>query len=429
MKLPSIFRRKALTEKLLSPVASSGGGGWFRILEPFAGAWQRNASLDHDTAATTPWVFACTTVIAGDISKLRPRVMKLAGGVWQQAPSPHIDRLMDRPNGIQTRNQFLESWILSKLLHGNTYVLKEHDNRGRIARLHVLDPSRVTPLVSESGSVFYDLAIDNLAGIQRQVVVPADDIIHDRWNTLFHPLVGLSPVVAANVAATQGHAISTASAAFFTNRARPGGLLVAPGKISEETAARLKAGFQESYAGDNAGKIAVVGDGLKFEALTANADESQLVEQLRWSGEIVAAVYHVPAYRVGAGQVPSAFSAIEALDAIYYSQCLQRLIEDLESCLDEGLGTGTGERVEFDLSGLLRMDSKTQAESLEASVRAGVMAPNEARRMLNLPPVTGGDTPYLQAQNYSLSSLARRELQPDPFNPNKELRPSGLIYK
>ncbi len=37
------------------------------------------------------------------------------------------------------------------------------------------------------------------------------------------------------------------------------------------------------------------------------------------------------------------------------------------------------------------------------------MAPNEARRREDLPPVDGGDTPYLQVQNYSLAALANRD--------------------
>jgi phage portal protein BeeE len=43
------------------------------------------------------------------------------------------------------------------------------------------------------------------------------------------------------------------------------------------------------------------------------------------------------------------------------------------------------------------------------------LAPNEARRRLNLKPVTGGDTPYLQQQNYSLEALSKRDSKDDPF--------------
>ena len=43
------------------------------------------------------------------------------------------------------------------------------------------------------------------------------------------------------------------------------------------------------------------------------------------------------------------------------------------------------------------------------------MAPNEARAGENLRPVAGGDSPYLQQQNYSLAALAKRDTKADPF--------------
>jgi phage portal protein BeeE len=47
------------------------------------------------------------------------------------------------------------------------------------------------------------------------------------------------------------------------------------------------------------------------------------------------------------------------------------------------------------------------------------MSPDEARFKANYLPVTGGATPYLQQQNYSLAALARRDAQPDPFATEK----------
>src|SRR5690606_19264362 len=41
----------------------------------------------------------------------------------------------------------------------------------------------------------------------------------------------------------------------------------------------------------------------------------------------------------------------------------------------------------------------------------GWKAPDEVRREENMPPVPGGDTPYLQVQNHSLAALARRDAE------------------
>jgi phage portal protein BeeE len=61
------------------------------------------------------------------------------------------------------------------------------------------------------------------------------------------------------------------------------------------------------------------------------------------------------------------------------------------------------------------MDPATQIETLSKGVLGGLMKPNEGRKAINRPPVEGGDTVFLQQQNYSLEALAKRDAQADPF--------------
>jgi phage portal protein BeeE len=118
---------------------------------------------------------------------------------------------------------------------------------------------------------------------------------------------------------------------------------------------------------------------------------------------------HAPPYKIGIGTPPS-FNNIQALNTEYYSQALQVLIEAAELLLDEGLGVPRGHGAQFDLDGLLRMDSALQMDVLEKS--KGKLTVNEQRRRLNMPKVTGGDTVYLQEQDHSLEWLARRDALP-----------------
>lgn len=405
------FRRGQ--EKALSPVSSRGG--WWPVLESFTGAWQRNVVVDREGILANPYVFRCQSMIARDIAKLRVKLVQQQGGIWQETASPAFSPVLRKPNHFQTRNQFWECYFLSKLARGNTYVLKQRDNRGVVVALYVLDPQRVQVLVSDSGSVFYRLSSDNLARVGEDITVPAREIIHDRWNCLFHPLVGISPLWANALAATQSQKISENAASFFANQSRPGGILTAPGSISDETAARLKSAFEQGYSGENAGRIAVVGDGLTFSQLTVTATDAQLVEQLKWTAETIVATYGIPPYKLGLGSMPTA-NNVQSLNVEYYSQALQGLIEDAETCLDDGLGLdGFNMGSEFDLDGLLRMDSQTQIEVLKTGVGAAIFTPNEARARMDLGPKDGGDSPYLQEQNYSLEALAKRDAQDDPW--------------
>lgn len=401
--------RSARHKSFMAPVDNRGGWSPF-IREPYAGAWQNNDEWQVDSVLAYHAVYACITLIAADIGKLPFRLVREdSNGIWAPVKTHAARQVLKKPNSFQNHIQFKEWWMVSKLVRGNTYGLKERDRSGNVIRLYVLDPSRVQVLVATDGSVFYQLGQDELNGQeQASVTVPASEIIHDRMNCLYHPLVGVSPLFASGLAASQGLKIQNDSSKFFANGANPGGVLTAPGAISDETAARLKTHWDNNYSGANAGRVAVLGDNLKFEAMRMTAVDAQLIEQLRWTAEVVCSTYHVPAYKVGVGAAPS-YNNIEAQTKDYYSQCLQSHIEAMELCLDEGLELQDGLGVELDLDVLFRMDSSTMINTLKEGVGAGILAPDEARKRLNYGPVAGGATPYLQQQNYSLAALGQRD--------------------
>lgn len=412
------FRKK---DALAPQVVGDRGGWWWPVVrESFTGAWQQGVVIRPETALSNFAVFACVTRIASDISKLRIKLVEQGSdGIWQEVTSPAFSPVLTKPNNYQNRIKFIEQWILSKLLFGNAYVLKERDNRGVVTDLHLLHPAKVQPLVTEDGGVYYRVGVDLLAGLKEsEGAIPASEIIHDMMNAFFHPLMGLSPIFAAGLAATQGLRIQHNSTNFFANGARPGGILTAPGVINKETADRLKQHWESNFTGDNIGRVAVLGDGLSYQPMVMTAVDAQLLEQLKWSAEMVCSCFQVPSYMVGIIPAPTRAN-MEALTQQYYNQCLQSLIECLELSLDEGLGlvnvSGHTYGVELDLDGLLRMDAPTQYTTYGEGVGSGILSPNEARRKLDLTPVTGGDSPYLQQQNFSLEALAKRDSLPDPF--------------
>jgi hypothetical protein len=61
------------------------------------------------------------------------------------------------------------------------------------------------------------------------------------------------------------------------------------------------------------------------------------------------------------------------------------------------------------------MDSVSQADATTKLVGGSILTPNEGRKRFNQKPLEGGDTVYMQQQNFSLEALAKRDAQPDPF--------------
>jgi phage portal protein BeeE len=122
---------------------------------------------------------------------------------------------------------------------------------------------------------------------------------------------------------------------------------------------------------------------------------------------------------IGVGPPPP-YANVEPLLQQYYSQCIQSLLVNFEKCYEEGVGllepvNGTQYGVEFDIDDLIWMDTATRTKAAGDAVHAGALSPDEARwKYFGLGPVTGGDTPYMQQQMFSLKALAVRDAS-DPF--------------
>lgn len=420
-----ILVRKAAQQTLTSVVSSqySGLSSWWGgpIRESYSGAWQNNVTIDGQTSILAfSAVFACVTGIAADVAKNRIKLDRNEDGIWTEitANSPWLS-VLRKPNHYQNRIKFIEQWIISKLLHGNAYILKERDQRGVVNRLYVLDPSRVTVLVAEDGSVWYRLKRDNLSQVNDlnydddSPTVPASEIIHDMMCCLWHPLIGVSPIYACGMSATMGNKIQANSTNLFGNLSRPGGVVKFPTAISDDIAAKFKARWESAFGGANIGRTAILDNGSSFEAIAIPAEAAQLIEQLKWTVEDVARAFHYPIWKLG-GQMP-AYTKPELAMTSYYSDCLQVLIESLEVCLDEGLELPADQGTELDLDNLMRMDTDALFESNNKMVSGGWGAPNEARFRANMKDVVGGDSPMIQQQNYSLAAIAKRDAQADPF--------------
>lgn len=415
----NLFKKKSLQ-------GVQSGGGWRSLFvqEPYSGAWQKNDELTREDVTAHHAVFACVSLISQDIGKMPIRLKKREKDVLVHADIPSKLRVLKKPNRFQIWQQFSENWTTSLLLRGNTYVLKRRDIFGEVTELVILNPDMCKPLIDDNGNVFYQLCNDRLTQTE-SVIVPASEIIHDRINCFYHPLVGLTPIMACSLAAGLGIEIQKGSRNLFRNNSRPSGLLTAPGPITKEKAEDAQARWNANYSGSNLGKTAILGDGMTFSTIAVNADDAQLIEQLKMTAEVICSVFHVPLFKVGLGPTPA--GKISDLNEIYYSDCLQSPIEARENLLDDGLGLNDyGVEAFLDISVLIRMDSTSQMARLKEGVGAAILTPNEAREEVGLLPISGGDTVYMQQQNYSLAALAKRDSKEDPFSKESPIKTEDI---
>lgn len=407
--------------KAMSSVGGTWRNAWRVISEPFAGAWQSNIEEAQSDLITYPTLYACVSRIASDVAKLPFSLRtRSQGGIWSETSNPAYDPVLRKPNAFQTAGQFREFWIATKLIAGNAYVLKRRDTRGVVVELYVLDPNKVTPMVSESGAVYYQLMSDDLNSLTGKdtVTIPASEIIHDRCVTIHHPLIGVPPVAAAHWPALKNMKILRNATEFFANHAQPGGLLTAPAGMTEADAESVQKYWDENFSGENSGRVAIIGADMKFTPFAMKSIDAQMIEQMRYSDEQICQPFGIPPFKVGIGTIPAALG-VDGLNQLYYADALQSHIEHMESLLNEGLRIASPMGVKLDLDPLLRMDEGKRAEVEGKLVAGKIKTPDEGRVRFNLGPTGGGDTLWGQAQDYPLAMLANRAewdpaMQPAP---------------
>jgi HK97 family phage portal protein len=249
-----------------------------------------------------------------------------------------------------------------------------------------------------------------LAGVPEELAVPAREIIHDRWNCAFHPLVGVSPLYACGGAALQANTIQTQSTEFFSKGGRPSGLLVAPTEIDPKTAERLSATWHSL----GPGKTAIVGFGMKYQDIGTTAADSELNAQRDSTVATIAGCYGVPASYVDSTKQPP-YANSEATQ-LQYRATLDVHMTSVEDAWDDGCELPPPYGTEFDRDALIFMETSTKTKAAADAIGSGAMTPNEARfKYFGLGPVAGGDSCYLQQQQFSLEALAVRDAA-DPFS-------------
>jgi HK97 family phage portal protein len=146
------------------------------------------------------------------------------------------------------------------------------------------------------------------------------------------------------------------------------------------------------------GGVPILTAGLKWQPLGMSAVDAQAVESYKMSVDDIARIFRMPPFMIG-DYSKATYSNTEVMARTFYVSCLGFYLEHIEAALNRLFGFSTNETSEFDIeSGLLRGEFRERMEAYARGIQGGVLAPNEARRRENLPPVDGGDRVLVQQQ-------------------------------
>jgi HK97 family phage portal protein len=179
-------------------------------------------------------------------------------------------------------------------------------------------------------------------------------------------------------------------ARYFANDATPGVILKHPGKLSDKAHANIKKSFEERHRGvDNSHVLGIIEEGMDVTALDVKANESQLLETLRYGVENVSRVTRIPLHMLG-DLSRSTNNNIEHQGLEFGKHCMRPKCRNWEQEINRKLFRGTKLFPEFDLSELYRGDAKSRAEANQIKFNCGEIDIDEWRRDDGRNPLPGG---------------------------------------
>jgi HK97 family phage portal protein len=313
--------------------------------------------------------------------------------------------LHDEPNPEMTSFVFRETLMSHLLIWGNAYAQVIRDGSGRVLSLYPLLPDKMEVDRDEHGRLFYTYTRNtdenpNFSEYGRVRLQP-EDVLHIP-GLGFDGLVGYSPIAMAKNAVGMTLACEEYGASFFENGATPGGVLEHPGVLKDP--AKVRESWHAAYGGSrNAGKVAVLEEGLKYQQIGIPPEEAQFLETRKFQIDEIARLYRIPPHMVG-DLDKSSFSNIEQQSLEFVKYTLDPWVIRWEQSIQKALFLPQEKKeyfVKMNVDGLLRGDYESRMKGYSIGIQNGFMCPNDIRRLesMDLIPVEEGGEFFLTNGN------------------------------
>lgn len=362
------------------------GAGWSRF---FGRESNAGKLVTLSTAMQVSTVWSC-------ISKTAQAVSCLPGSMYEKQRDGSRVRVEDdsvaevlseSPNEDQTPLEFWEVAVAWLLTNGNAYAFKDETGR-RLTALQPMPASHVRPERTTDGVLQY-----RFTDRGKSEVVPREKVFHIKGfgQGLDNADLGMSPI--AQGVHTLGLAMAADEAAgrTFANGMRPSGFFLFDQVLTPEQRAKAHKNFVEPMRGSgSAGSVGILEAGVKWESVSLNPEDAQMLETRRFSIEDICRWFGVPPIIVGHSADGQTMwgSGVEQILLSWLTLGIDPLCDRIEARIKKQLIRPTGNRrryFEFNREALLQMDSTAKANFLSSMTQNGLMTRNEGRDKLNLP--------------------------------------------
>lgn len=367
------------------------------------------APTSPDAAMQVSTVYACVSLLARVISSLPLMVYEtMPDGRRKLARDSRLWMVLhSRPNDVMTPRDFWSTMIMHWAMRGNAYAQIIRDSSGDLISLWPLSPDQTEVFVDKNGQVAYKYQKDG-----QTYILGVNDVFHIK--DIGNGLIGLSKLsfMSSSVKeATDTQKFATANA---ENYGKPSGILTVDHILKKDKNGvnerdRIRQSLYDFRTGGSS-KIVVLEADMKFNPVTLTPEESQLIENRRFSVEEICRWFGVPPILIGASGATTWGSGISEITSGFVKFTIGPMLVSIEQALRSRVFT-LDERMtmqaEFSLDALMRGDITSRYQAYATAVQNGFKTRNEVRQLENDEPVEGGDVLTAQTNLAPLDKLGQ----------------------
>ena len=355
--------------------------------------------MNQNAAMKIGVVYSAVRLIADTIATLPLDVYFRQDG--QRLPFRPKPLWVDQPDADPTvgRSDFYQTIIMSVLLAGNSYTRVLRSPDGEVIALRNLDPTRTKPRLNNLG--FIEFVFDE------SIVIPGEDIIHITDIRRPGAIVGESRVDQLKDVLGISRALDEWSARYFGQGTVASGIITYPGDLTEEQATRLKDQFEKNTSRmRNAHRPGVLTGGAKYERMSDDAQQAQLIEAKKFAVEEVARIFKIQPSMLGS-QVPGAraYASQEQDSVSFVTVTLRPIIYKIEEAFGRLLRPVSPVAfLRFNMEGLLRGDIQSRYAAYSQGIQAGFLSINDIHRLEDMRDIEGGEVYRVPLSHVDLSA-------------------------
>ena len=338
-------------------------------------------AVNPSSAIQVSAVYACVRVIAETIASLPFHVYETTENGSRKAPEHPLYRLIhDEPNKEMTSFILRETMLAHLLLYGNAYCQIIRTGRDKIDSLYPLLPDKMEVDRDAGGFLTYTYTTSD----GKRWRLEPRDVLHIP-GLGFDGVMGYSPIALEKSAIGLGIAAEEYGSKFFSNGARPSGILTHPNTVKDPAA--LRASWNAAYgSSSNASRVAVLEEGMTFVPLSLPNNEAQFLETRKFQVSEICRIFRVPPHMIG-DLDRATFSNIEHQSIDFAVHTIRPWLVRIEQAVNRALFSEKEKGrfyVQFNLDGLMRGDYKSRMEGYAIARQNGWMSANDIRELENM---------------------------------------------